>query len=355
MISAVSTLCFLLLAGLQDPEKAAAAKDEGWRDLDIVLQIVNEDMLTSRTLIREMARWNRTRPITNASERAEAEQMIRRESIKESLRVQAGEDLGVDPAQLDRQVKDWLRRMQERLQGSAGMSNYLADRDRTLYEEQEYTRNALHALLWDNHVTGQGSTGEGARPTRDTYVRPGFLTYTYRQCVEHPELLEVVGGNAPSVVLQVLFVDPQAAGGEEAGEKLAEDLRARIVAGEDMGELVENYDASNTNKQKRGLSEPLLESRLMEVDPPVGAFVAESQPGDVSGLIPFQSKDKKAYWRIVRFVERRDAVIPPLDSIEVQTKLTARIREDLSEWRRAEGLGKLVRAAYIWPPELKPR
>ena len=350
MISAVSTLCLLLLAGTQEPKK-----DEGWRDLDVVRQIVNEQMLTSRMLAREVARWNRTRPITNASERAEAELVIRRESIKESLRVQAGEDLGIDPAQLDRQVKDYLRRRQENLNGSAGMSAWLADRDRTLFEEQEKTREMFHAYLWDSHITGQGSTGEGARPTRDTYVRPGYLTYTYRQCLEHPELLEVLGGSAPTVVLQNLLIDPEAAGGVEAGDTLAQDLRARIVAGEDMGDLVDNYDASKLNKQTRGLTEPLLESRLKEVDPAVGAFVAESQPGDVSNLIRFKSKDGKEAWRIVRLVERRAAVVPPLDSIEVQTKLTKRISEDLAEWRRGQGLAKLVRAAYIWPPDLIPR
>ena len=180
------------------------------------------------------------------------------------------------------------------------------------------------------------------------------MTYTYRQCLEHPELLEVVGGSPPSVVLQNLFIDSDAAGGAEAGESLAEDLRRRIVEGEDMGDIVLNYDASNTNKQKRGLSEPLLESRLEEVDPAVGAFVAEAQPGDVSELIRFMSKEKE-HWRIVRLVERRAAVVPSLDSTEVQKKLSERIRSDLSDWRRSEGIRKLVRASYIWPPELIPR
>lgn len=366
MIHAASTLLVLVCAGQQRPStqpegpdqpsapSGASTRGEGWRDLDVVLQIVNEQMLTSQAMFREMARFNRRRPITNEGERREAERQIRSESVKDALRVQGGEDLGIDPAQLDRQVKDMMRRRQEQLQGSAGMAAYLEDRDRTLYEEVELTRDVIHATLWDNYITGQGSTGEGARPSCDSFVRPGYLTYTYRQCLEHPELLQVIGGSGPSVVLQWLFIDPDSAGGEEAGRSLAEDLRRRIVDGEDMGDLVEHYDPAKSNKEKRGMTEPLLESRLREGDPAVGAFVAEAQPGDVSELLPFKSKDKE-YWRIVRLVERRPAVIPSLGSIEVQTKLTDRIREDLSGWRRAEGIRRLVRASYIWPPDLIPR
>jgi len=362
VIHAASILLGLLAAGAQ--EQAAAnrppapgavgAPGQGWHDLDVVVQIVNERMLTSRTLLREMARLNKRRPISNEGEAREAEKRIRTESVTDALRIQAGEDLGTDPVQMDRQVKDIMRRMQERYQGSAGMSAYLQDRDRTLYEEQELTRDILHATLWDNYITGKGSVGEGARPMRDSYVRPGYLRFTYRQCLEHPELLQVIGGSGPSVVLQQLFIDPDSAGGEEAGRMLAQDLRERIVDGEDMGNLVESYDAAASNKQKRGMTEPLVESRLREYDPAVGLFVSEAKPGDVSEPLPFRSKEKD-YWRIVRLVERRAAVIPPLGSIEAQTKLTERIREDLSEWRRSEGIRKLAKASYIWPPDLIPR
>lgn len=332
----------------------ASTHGEGWRDFDVVLQIVNERMLTSRTLVREMARVNKVRPITNEGEEREAIKQIRSENIKDSLRIQAGEDLGVDPAQLDRQVKDMMRRMQERLQGSAGMASYLENRDRTLYEEQEMTRDVIHATIWDNWVTGVGAIGEGSRPSRDSFVRPGYLKYTYTQCLEHPELLEVIGGSGPSVVLQQIFIDPSAAGGEEAGQILADDLRRRIVDGEDMGDLVENYDAAKSNQAKRGMTEPLLESRLREGDPGVAAFVAEAKPGDISEILSFKSKDRE-YLRIVRLVERRAAVIPPLGSFEVQSKLTKRIEEDLSDWRRTEALRKLVKTSYIWPADLIPK
>jgi hypothetical protein len=367
MIHVVSLLFALLPAKPQGPppsaprepasvaessSKARTPSKEGWKDLDLVLQIVNEQILTTREFLRDYARLTRKRPVSSKAEAREAESQIRSERVKDALRVQAGQDLGIDPAQLDRQVRDIMRRTQERLKGSTGMAAYLKDRDRTLFEEQELTRDSIHALFWDNYVTGEGSIGANTRPSRDLYVRPGYLKYTYRQCTLHPELLSVIGGSAPTVVLQQLFLEPGAPG-SEADSTLAEDLRRRILDGEDMGDLVDLYDA-RSNKQNRGVTEPYAEARLMEGDPAVGAFVRDAKPGDVSEVLPFQSKDK-SYLRLVRLVERTTAVVPVLESAEVQGKLSERIREDLSEWRRSEAFRDLVRASYVWPAELIPR
>jgi hypothetical protein len=336
------------------PEVRRASPEGEWHDLDQVVQIVNDRMLTGRELLRELSRINRKRPFANEGEAREAQKQIRSERVKDALRTQAGQDLGLDPTQVKRRIKDLMRRQQEELKGSVGMAAYLENRDRTLFEEEELLRDALNATLWDNYITGEGSVGESARQTRDVYVRPGYLSYLYRQCLERPELLPVIGGVDRSVVLQQLFVDLESAGGEEAGEALAQDLRRRIVDGEDMGELVERYDAANTNKQKRGMTEPLSESRLKEGDPSVAAFVAGAKPGDVSELLPYNVKEHQ-YARIVRLVERKPAVTPDLRSADVQKKLTERIQEDLSQWRRMEGFRQLAKASYIWPPELIPR
>jgi hypothetical protein len=371
MIGAPSLLFLLFAAaGRQDPaipapspapagpsapagSSTAAATKESWRDLDLVLQIVNEEILTTQTRIRDLQRINKRRPITNPAEAREADRMLHAERVKDALRVQAGQDLGIDPAQLDRQVKDYLRRKQESLQGSAGMAAYLQDRDRTLYEEQELTRDLIHAKFWDDYITGEGAIGAGARPSRDVFVRPGYLRYAYRQCLDHPELLGVIDGSSPGVVLQQMFLDPGPAGSEEAGRTLAESLRQRILDGEDMGDLVESYDAAKVNKQKRGMTEPLDEARLKEFDAELGAFVAGAKPGDVSEVLPYESRDKK-FWHIVRLVERRTAVVPELGSAAVQKKLTDRIKEDLAGWRREQAFRELYRASYVWPSDLVP-
>lgn len=242
--------------------------------------------------------------------------------------------------------------------GSAQMAAFLEANDMTLYEMKEYIRDRICAEFWDNYVTGAGPVGQQARPSRDTYVRPGFLRYAHRQCLEHPELLPRIGGQAQAVVLQQLFLDASSAGAggnEDTARALAEDLRQRIVDGEDMGELVEHYDASKRTKSKRGLTEPLVESRLAQIDPGLAAFAAEAKPGDVSGVQDYKTKDGHDYLRIVRLVERTSPAVPDLSTFAVQKKISDRLRDDLSEWRLAQAYRNLFRDAYVWPQEYASR
>jgi hypothetical protein len=150
-------------------------------------------------------------------------------------------------------------------------------------------------------------------------------------------------------VLQWLLIDPQAAGGPEKGLSLAEDLRRRISEGEDMGDLVERYDARK-DKPKGGITAPLVESRLRQLDPAAGAFVAEAKAGDLSDVLEFKSKGRGLLW-IVRLIERRSAVVPDVTSVEVQKKLEERAKKDLEDWRREQAFRVLFRASYVWPPE----
>jgi len=329
------------------PTPAIEAPDEGWRNLDEVIQIVNEDMLTSRALLREMYFENRRKPFANEEEVRRKERELHVERVKEALQVQAGQDMGLDPAEIDRRVKDILEREMAR-RSSVGLSADLKERSMTLVEFQEGLKDRLYATFWDNYVTGNGSLG-AARQSRDVYVRPGYLRYCYRRCLENRELLPVIGGREQTVVLQQIFIDPQANGGPEMARSLAEDLRARIVAGEDMGDLVERYD-SRKDKQKRGITEPLLESSVQRLDPAVGAFLGTAQPGDLSKVLEFKGKSHNV-WRIVSLVERTPAVVPELSSIEVQKKLLKRAGEDIENWRREQGFKDLFRASYVWPPE----
>ncbi len=272
--------------------------------------------------------------------------------MKDALQVQAGQDMGLDPAQVDRQVRDWITRLKEK-KGSAEFAGGLKESGLTLFEFQDMQRDELLAMFWDNYITGNGSVG-AARQSRDRFVRPGYLQYAFRECLKHQELLPVIGGHEQSVVLQLLHVDPKSSGGLDPSRTLAEDLRRRIADGEDMGDLVEKYDASHDSKQKRGIIDPLRESSLLQADPALGAFVAEAKPGDVSQVQEHKSKGL-TYWRIVRLVERSPAVVPDLASTEVQKKLDKRVKEDLEGWRREQAFKLLYRTSYVWPAEYAQR
>jgi hypothetical protein len=330
------------------PAPSPGADPHEWQDLDEFVHIVNEDGLTLRKLEREMYRRSHARPFHTQAEAQEEERRLRTESVKSALQVQAGQDMGLDPAQVDRQVKDWINRMMEK-KGPVEFAEALKEDGLTLYEFQDQKKDQLLAMFWDNYITGNGSVGV-ARQSRDVYVRPGSLQYAFRECIKHQELLPLIGGHAQSVVLQLLQIDPQSAGGMDASRALAEDVRQRILDGEDMGALVEQYDATQVSRQRRGITEPLREASLMQAQPDVGAFVAKAKPGDVSEVLEYKSKGK-SYWRIVRLVDRNAAVFPDLGSLEVQQKLDKQVRKDLADWRREQALKGLYRSSYIWPPE----
>lgn len=339
-------------APAETPASAATPGPEDWHDLDELVHIVNEDVLTLRKLEREMWRRSHGGHFRTPAEAQEAERELRVDSIKSALEVQAGQDMGLDPAQVDRQVKDWIGRMMEK-KGPVEFAEALKEEGLTLFEFQDQQKDRLLAMFWDNYITGSGSVG-AARQSRDCYVRPGSLQYAFRECIKHQELLPVIGGHAQSVVLQLLLIDPQSNGGMDASRALAQDLRQRILDGEDMGALVERYDATEASRQRRGLTEPLREIDLTKAWPDVGAFVAGAKPGDVSDVLEYTSKGR-TLWRIVRLVDRNAAVVPDLGSTDVQKMLDKRVKKDLADWRREEAFKVLYRSSYVWPSEYAQR
>jgi len=321
--------------------------------VDQPVQIVNEDMMTQRKFVTAMRFQNRGRPIANAEERDRLEQEVHAISVKAALRVQAGQDMGLDPAQVDRNARSYIEDQRARY-GQEKFAELLQQSQMTLYEYQEWIRDRLYSTFWENYVTGTGSLGAGTRPSRDRYVRPGFMRYRYEECVENPELLRQIGGQDQSVIVQQLILDPKApsVGGLDAARTLAEDLRRRILGGEDMTALVDLYGASKAN---HGISEPpFVESRLAKIDPTLGAFIADSKPGDLSEVQEFKIRDHDLL-RIVRFIDRLPVLVPQLSTLDVQKLIEKGVRTGVAEWRKEQAYNVLFRSSYVWPPKDEPR
>ncbi len=333
---------------------SGSAADYGM--VDQVVQIVNEDMMTQRKFVTAMRMQNRGKPIASVEERNRLEQEVHEISVKAALRVQAGQDMGLDPAQVDRNARSYIEDQRARF-GQEKFADLLQQSGMTLYEYQEWIRDRLYSTFWENYVTGSGSLGQGSRPSRDRYVRPGYMRYRYEQCVDNPDHLGEIGGHDQLVVVQQLILDPKAptVGGLDAARTLAEDLRRRILGGEEMTGLVDLYGAGA--KVNHGISEPpFVESRLSKIDPTLGAFVAESKPGDVSEVQEFKIRDHDLV-RIVRFVDRLPVVVPQLTSLEVQKMLEKGVKTEISEWRKEQAYNVLYRSSYVWPStyEAPPR
>ena len=340
----------LLLAALHVPQSPPPAPEAG-ATLDRVVQIVNEDSLTSLTFLRAMRMENDWKPFANENEFRRSEQRVRDNSVRYALKIQGGQDMGLDPNEIERRTKSFVDDTRERM-GAAEFAEMLHKRSITLFEYHEWVKDQIFSRFWENYVTGSGSLGQ-ARQSRDRYVRPGYIGFRYRECVGHEELLPEIGGSGRRVVVQQLLIDPNAAGAPDASgaaltsRALAEDLRARIAGGEDMSELVDRYGASKAN---HGISDPpFLEARLAKLDPALAAFVAASEPGALSEVEEFRIKDK-TFWRVVRFLERRPAVVPDFASVEVQKKLEEGVKTYLSEWRLDQALKTSFRSSYVWTP-----
>lgn len=333
------------IGGTPAPGSTSAAD---LRVLDQPVQIVNEDMVTQRKFVQAMYLENRGRNFANDEERAKAEQRVHEISVKAALRVQAGQDMGLDPAQVDRNARSYIEDMRTRM-GQAEFAEQLQRSQMTLYEYQEWIRDRLYSTFWENYVTGSGSLGQGSRPSRDRYVRPGFMEYRYKQCVENPEHLFEIGGHDQSVVVQQLILDPKSTvGGLDGARAQAEDLRRRILGGEDMTALVDLHGASKAN---HGISDPpFVESRLSKIDPTLGEFVAKSKPGDVSEVQEFKIRDHDLV-RIVRFVDRLPVNVPQLNSLEVQKLLEKNLKTEMAEWRKEQAYNVLFHSSYVWPSQ----
>jgi len=146
----------------------------------------------------------------------------------------------------------------------------------------------------EKSVTGE-SPVPGSRVSRDRFVRPGIMRLYYENGVRHPDNLEQLGGKQQEVVLQYLFIDEQAQGGEEKAKSLLKTLRQRIVDGEDMGDICEKFSAAHTAKKDHGLMPPSAEARFGELDPAIATFLTNAIPGDVSDPLFFKTSDGNAF------------------------------------------------------------
>ena len=329
---------------------AEARPEEGWALVDRVEIVVNEDIVTRRSLMREMMLLQRKGQLTSQSNPREAEGEVRTNALKRLLAVQAGEKMGLDRALVDRQVNQFLRRQRDHFDGVVGLAEHLESRDIDAQDHRREVERDLYQLFWTNYVTGEGPATQGARISVDRYVRPGLRLFEYRNLIAQPEQLPAIGGHPQRVTVQLLYLDPGAIGVDlAAARKLAVQLRERVLDGEDMALLNDQYGASK--KRSSFQPEPLDEARLKQLDPALGEFVAGAQPGDVSEVMTYATKERGEIWRIVRLVAREESAVPDIGSLDVQHRLTELYDRTLADYRLETAFGGLFRAAYVWQPE----
>ena len=93
-----------------------------------------------------------------------------REVTIEALESQAGEELGLDPRQLDLIVESQFED-QRREDGTTGFVDRLREEETDAFAKKDQDREDLLRVLWRRNTLGLAVADK--RPTVDRYVRPG--------------------------------------------------------------------------------------------------------------------------------------------------------------------------------------
>ena len=330
----------LLLATLitpQDPTPPAP----GWRDVDGVVFVINEDIVTQRGFQRQLQEYLGTHQGVDPQR---ARDMLVAELVRGSLGAQAGEAMGVDAALVKRSVRDYERRVIDSKGGVAQYSAILTARGTTAEEMRAEYEKAVLRDMWESSRTGQGPNQQ-QKIIADRYVRPGVLRITYTEFSRNPSLVTRLGGESSKVVLQVLELDPAKVGGTAQLEASAAAVRARIASGaSDFETEYNNFGlASGTWRP----TEPLDEASMARDYPDLARFVAAAKAGDLLPVIP--PKGNLKTWRIVRLVERVPAHVPAFRSADLQRSIRDLLQSVLDTRRLDAARKQQYDSSYIWP------
>jgi hypothetical protein len=325
----------------QIPPEAAPTKSEGtWRPLNQPALIVNEEIVTMfelQTTVERAARESKP-PKTTPPEKQMLLNQVVTERAKEMLRVQAGKDIGFDPEMVQRIVDRVLEEEKEDAGTLSHLGELLAKDEKDRFTREEEVYSYIFGRLWEESVIGK-SPSQGGRASHDRYIRPGRLWFEYRDLP------------TPSVEVQLtqLIITIRKDETPEQARVRTEEFRQRILAGEDMGKLADDFGSTRPNS--RGLSDYLPVNKVKPNYPEIYAYLEKAQPGDISEVLPYKVDQTQRGWIVARLEDRRAPVIPPFDDQKYQRGLADDVQRSLDNLRSGLGLEGLLKAAYVWPPD----
>lgn len=330
----------LLLALLTAPQSPAAPGPE-WKDLDGIGLIVNETIVTEIGFGNRLAREKKDHPGQDVKALVER---LQQEIQLSTIGAQAGETMGLDAALVDRNVRDYERRLIESKGGLDDYTRWLQQGGETAEEMREEIRLYVYRKIWEDSRTGLGPNQQ-SKVWCDRYVRPGFLQLTYQGIAADPRALDKIGGKPDQLVLQILELDPAKAGGLAEVAAKARELHALAAGGQDFGALAERWAMPGT---RTGPRDPFSEGELGRIDPALARVVARAKAGEL--LPPVPPIDKNGTWRLVRVVSRAAGQVPPFGAGAVQKSIRKLIEERQDELRLERARLHQFEGSYIWPP-----
>jgi hypothetical protein len=319
------------------PQGAAAGADGGWQNLDgAVVQAGDEVVLWSDVLRNyEVTRRRRNLSVSTAAERDRLLNRTLEDLVIMTLEAQAGEDREESPVDIEDRVDRFLENRRQ----SQGTVDYVEELEASGVSAQR-ERELQVSGYYTSAFRSQGLFGP--RPTRDDFIRPGEIAELYRT---QGEAL----GEGPSYRFQDLVVTADQVGGEAEARALAEELRERLVAGEDFQALHEEF--GTTEVATDGVTRVFGPASPMP-DPEIRRFAEDHDVGAISPVYPVfdrRQEGKVAGFRVLRLFERTPGAPPPAYEARGTQDL---IREKASKNRDEIWLGvareRLRGSSYLW-------
>ena len=333
-------------AAAQGAPSAAQGPSDEWKEVDRVLLVINDDILTRGRMLRSYLRRASEQNARTGEDQRRIWTELYTNTIRDRVQRQAGEAMGFDKAQIDRFARDDFERLTDHLGGVVALTKALEKDGLTAEELKEIRRESIYSDLWKDSITGKGAS-TAARPSRDRFVRPGLIAFEYELDKLSPARLAAIGGSEGELQVQQLLLDASAFDTLERARDLATQLRRRIVDGEDMGALVRQYSRVT---EKDGVLVSASPSSLVRLYPGAADVVEHGKTGDVSDAILVENARGRAFV-VLRLLERKPAEVPALGSIEVQRKVADNLRQETDDYRVEVALRKAIAGSYIWQAE----
>jgi hypothetical protein len=302
-----------------------------------IVQIVNDDAITAARLERSMNQLRRRYPVTTKEEFDQLLALARQRAIEERLQTQAGENMGLDAAEVEHRAKLNFERRKEK-EGLQTMAGYFAESGLGAGGARENLQDLTYQASWFYSEIGE-MPGVRGRFWRDSYVRPGELHHLYERSLK--EL-----GEPDKVVLQLLDAQAAAFGGLDQAREALEEVRAKVTAGESFDKWVD--ELSDTARSTLGVQPEIEVSKIGPTD--LRAFARVAEVGQVSEPLPWVVDGVTKGWRLVKFVERRAGKpAPAFEDAEMQNQLRKHVQNKRKEYWLGEAGEQMLRSAWTWP------
>jgi len=353
----------LLLAVLAAPQGRPA--QEPVPAYDFVVGVAGNEVVLRTDLgiqiLQDRDLQERFQRAATPAEQSEVQFEALSKRLEDLIMVQAGSDMGFDPALVEELTNREFEQQVERAGGHRAMSESFAQRSITPDLFKAQIRDRLLAESWRRSHLGR-APGPTGRISVDRDIRPGLMRMYYDSFIDSPMRTEreAVGQVEAQVKAQMLQVNVVAGGSKEEALESIEVLIDTYGAGDASFELLIRQYGDESTRNQRGIAPPATWAQLGQMrhaSLELARLASEGEVGELTPPLWLELKDpagrvQTQAWCVYRLAERIPPVPPlPFESRELQAGLKAYLLEVLDEQREEAAFTAALQDTHVWPEE----